>query len=88
MVIESSEQTTRTPDVVFNLISVAYHALQGIDTCEKYRKDVEGNEAMSSFFDSVIEQHRRIAERAKNLLHDQLMRGEENEGETEEPAEH
>ena len=43
---------TGTPDPVYDLISVAYHALQGAETYEQYERDAlqQGDQELAEFF--------------------------------------
>lgn len=54
----------------YNLVSVLYHALQGAETCAKYREDAqtEGSPDVADFMREVQEQNTRIAQQAKELL--------------------
>jgi rubrerythrin len=72
---KSSEQRTGTRDATYDLISVLYHALQGVETCEQYCRDAEqsGDQELSQFFRDVQENYRSHAERAKNLLGTRMM---------------
>ncbi|GIV96412.1 MAG: hypothetical protein KatS3mg057_1069 [Herpetosiphonaceae bacterium] len=65
-----TERQTGTKDVTYNLISVAYHALQGAETNSIYLQDAEkrGDTEIADFFRSVIDEDRRRADRAKELL--------------------
>jgi hypothetical protein len=65
---------TGTDDKTYNLVSVLYHALQGIENCEIYAEDADDEHRQ--FFEQACDQQRRIAQQAKQLLHDQLMYGE------------
>lgn len=63
--------TTRgTTDVVYDLISVAYHALQGAQTYGTYAVDADevGDQELAQFFRETAEEDRRRADRAKELL--------------------
>lgn len=65
---------TGTRDTTYNLISTAYHALQGAETYLQYAEDageVEDTEAVE-FFREVIAEERRRADRAKSLLRARL----------------
>ncbi len=72
-----SETTTGTRDIVYDVVSVLYHALEAADTCQEYVRDAEaeGNEELILFFREVIDQNRQLAERAKGVLRGQI--GEE-----------
>jgi rubrerythrin len=69
-------QKTGTRDVTYDLISVAYHALQGAETYQMYVEDAEssGNQDAAAFFREAQEQNRQRADRAKELLGQQLTR--------------
>ena len=65
-----SQGNTGTQDVEYNLISIAYHALQGAETYDQYIQDAEqgGNRDLAQFFRDVKEENKRRADRAKQLL--------------------
>ena len=63
---------TGTDDKTYNLTSVLYHALQGVENCELYGEDAQDDETRQ-FFDQACQQQREIAQQAKKLLHDCLM---------------
>jgi hypothetical protein len=65
---------TRTDDRTFDLISVAYHALQAGETYEQYVRDAEGrgDEEAAQFFRDVQRQQNDIADRAKQLMQSRL----------------
>jgi rubrerythrin len=65
-----SQGNTGTQDVQYNLISIAYHALQGAETYDQYIQDAEqdGNRDLAQFFRDVKEENKRRADRAKQLL--------------------
>ena len=67
---KASEKQTGTRDETYNLVSVLYHALQGIETCEQYAQDAQkaGEADLVQFFRDCQDNHRSCAERAKNLL--------------------
>lgn len=54
----------------YDLISVMYHALQAVETYQKYCDDAEqaGDKDLQNFFDECIEQNRKSAMRAQELL--------------------
>jgi hypothetical protein len=74
--MENSEEVTGTPDVSYDLMSVAYHALEAADTCSVYLDDVEseedGDEEVAALFRDTIEMNRSLAARAKTLLAQRL----------------
>jgi hypothetical protein len=60
----------RTPNVTYNLVSVAYHALQGCETYEQYAQDAEqeGKQDVAMFFREVMLEDQRRADRAQQLM--------------------
>jgi len=68
---------TGTRDITYNLISVAYHALQGAETYEVYSRDAhEVNDTeLAEFFVKAQEQNRQIADEAKMLLQARINKG-------------
>lgn len=68
------ERATGTPNTVYDLTSVLYHALEGGATYETYIRDVEesGDSGLAEFFRQVQEEDRQRAERAKELLRERL----------------
>jgi hypothetical protein len=64
---------TGTRDVTYDLTAVLYHALQGVENCQIYAADAGGKEEHRRFFDMAIENQKKLAEQAKQLLHDCLM---------------
>ena len=67
---QSSTGNTGTRDVIYDLVSVLYHALQGAETYDQYIKDAQQREDkdLVQFFHDTKEEERRRAERAKQLL--------------------
>jgi hypothetical protein len=61
---------TGTRDVVYDLVSVLYRALQGAEIYEKYAEDAfrAGDDEHAQFFRGVRDDERRRADRAKDLL--------------------
>ena len=70
-------RTTGTRDVEYNLISIAYHALQGADTMDAYVSDAEqsGDRDLAQFFRDVQQQNKQVADRARQLLRRQSGQG-------------
>ena len=66
------EKNTGTPNEVYDLISIIYHALQGAQTTYKYTKDTSGDQALTQFFEQVQQQDRQRADTALQLLRQQL----------------
>lgn len=57
-------------DRTYDLISVAYHALQAGDTYEQYIRDAEGrdDQEAAEFFRDLQQKQADIADRAKQLI--------------------
>jgi rubrerythrin len=72
-----SGQSTGARDVEYNLISIAYHALQGADTMDQYVSDAErsGDQELAKFFRETQQQNRQLAQRARELLRRQVNQG-------------
>jgi hypothetical protein len=62
--------TEHTPvdDVVYDLISVIYHALQGVETEDKYIQDAHEHEDVRQFFEEIARQDADRARRGHELL--------------------
>ena len=69
-VSDNSQGNTGTRDITYDLISTAYHLLQGAETVALYLADAEqeGDEELTQFFRETKEEYQRRAERAKQLL--------------------
>lgn len=65
---------TGTKDEHYNLVSTLYHALQGAETCGMYISDAEeaGDKEMVKFFKETQKAHRKVADRAKEVLKGKL----------------
>jgi hypothetical protein len=68
--VDYGEQTTRTRDEHYNLVSVLYHAMHGAENCDRYAADAEvtGDEHKAAFFREAQVMQAHLAERAKELL--------------------
>ena len=68
---------TGTPDPVYDLISVAYHALQGAETYEQYAEAedarAQGDQELADYFRKTQEHCRRSADEAQRLLASRLQ---------------
>jgi hypothetical protein len=75
---DDSQGDTGTRDITYDLISTAYHALQGAETVALYIGDAtqEGNQELVQFFTETKEEYQRRAERAKQLLTGHLGQGQ------------
>jgi hypothetical protein len=67
---DNSQGDTGTRDVTYDLLSVAYHALQGAETTALYIADAEqeGNQEVAQFFREAKQEYQSRAQRAKELL--------------------
>ena len=67
--IADVNQETGTRDITYDLISVAYHALQGAETYGMYARDAHGvnDTELAEFFVKSQEQSRLMADEAKQL---------------------
>lgn len=65
-----SQGDTGTRDVVYNLVSIVYHSLQGAETIDMYIRDAQesGDHELAQFFSEVKQENTRRAARAKELL--------------------
>ena len=72
-VSDNSQGDTGTRDITYDLISTAYHLLQGAETVALYVGDAEqeGDQELIEFFRETKEEYQRRADRAAepNLLH-------------------
>jgi hypothetical protein len=73
-VSQEIEQKTGTPNPVYDIISVMYHALQGAETYDRYIADAEqrGDNELVAFFRDVQTRNREVAQQAKELVRDRL----------------
>jgi rubrerythrin len=71
----SDEQTTGTGDVVYDLVSVLYHSLQGAEIYEEFATDADeaGDQELAQFFRDVQKEERSRADRAKQFLAKRLQ---------------
>jgi hypothetical protein len=67
---DNSQGDTGTRDITYDLISTAYHLLQGAETLALYIADAEqeGNQEILQFLRETKEEYIRRADRAKQLL--------------------
>lgn len=63
---------------IYDLISVAYHALQGAETYECYVQDAqkEGDQELADFFRQTQQQCQQTGADAQQLLSSRLQQGE------------
>jgi hypothetical protein len=62
--------TEHTPadDIVYDLVTIQYHALKGAEATDKYLQDAEGHDDVRAFFEEVARQDADRAVRAHELL--------------------
>ncbi len=63
-----ASQHTVADNIVYNLVSIQYHALQGAELYGKYLDDAHDHEDIASFIRDVQEQDRQRAIRCHELL--------------------
>ncbi len=68
--INESALGTRTPDEVYNVVSILYHSLKLASKCDTFAADAgnTGNSEISEFIQFVKQQELTKAERAKKIL--------------------
>ncbi len=68
--MSQAERATKTPDPIYNLVSVLYHALEGGQVYDQYIRDAEreGDEELVQFFRDVQREDQQRSERAQALL--------------------
>jgi hypothetical protein len=74
---EAQRVSTNTPDPQFDLISVAYHALEGAQTYAVYAEDAgrNGDKELAQFFIQAQQNQLACADQAKQLLSRRLGQG-------------
>ncbi len=55
-------------DIVYDLVSIQYHALKGAQVYDQYLKDAQGNEDIEHFIRMVMDEDRARAQRCHELL--------------------
>ena len=75
---DNSQGNTGTRDITYDLISTAYHLLQGAETVALYIEDAEqsGNQELVNFFRETKDEYTRRADRAKQLLAKHTAQGQ------------
>jgi hypothetical protein len=78
----SGERATGTPNTIYNLSSVLFHALQGGASYDRYVEDAEreGDEELTEFFRRVREEDRDRAAEARLLLVERTLTDVRAEG--------
>lgn len=59
---------TPTDDVIYDLVSVQYHALNGAQLYEKFTTDAEGHDDVKAFFQQCAEDDARRANQCHELI--------------------
>ena len=70
----ASEHTV-ADDIVYDLISIQYHALKGAEVYDRYIEDAHDHEQVVEFVRQVRDEDNRRARRAHELLRE-LTKGE------------
>jgi hypothetical protein len=63
-----ASQHTPADDIVYDLVTIQYHALKAAEAVDKYLTDAEGHEDVRAFFEEVARQDADRAVRAHQLL--------------------
>ncbi|MBW3611952.1 MAG: hypothetical protein M3N37_05745 [Actinomycetota bacterium] len=71
----TSEHTT-ADDIVYDLISIQYHALKGAEVYDRYIEDAHEHSDVVEFIRRVKEEDDRRAQEAHELLRDLTKKGE------------
>jgi hypothetical protein len=79
---DNSQGDTGTRDITYDLLSTAYHLLQGAETAALYIADArqEGNEELVRFFTETKDEYQRRADQAKQLLARHLTQSQGSAG--------
>ena len=59
---------TGASDLVYDLVSIQYHALKGAQVYDQFVKDAQGNDDARKFIEQVKEQDMQRAQTAHELL--------------------
>jgi hypothetical protein len=78
-----------TEDHVYGLVSVLYHALQGVQATEQYMDDAErsGDADLVRFFERCRDQQSDVASQAKQLLAERVDESAADEDDEDEDDE-
>jgi hypothetical protein len=65
-----TEQSRQPKNKNYNLISVLYHSSDNIESVKTYIQDAEqeGDQELVEFFNEILENNMRAAQRAKEML--------------------
>ena len=74
-----SEASRQPKDKNYNLISALYQASENIETLKTYIQDAqqEGDQELQEFFNGILENNMRAAQRAKEMLVPRLQQEQE-----------
>jgi hypothetical protein len=67
-VSEMAEKHSPADDIVYDLVSIQYHALKGATLYAKYAADAEGHDDVRAFIEEVRDQDAKRAVRVHELL--------------------
>jgi hypothetical protein len=63
-----AESHSPADDIVYNLVSIQYHALKGATVYAKYAADAEGHDDVLQFIEQCRQEDAQRAQRAHELL--------------------
>jgi hypothetical protein len=63
-----ASEHTPADDIVYNLVSVQYHALKGAEVYDKFIQDAEGHDDVRQFFEQVKSEDSARALKCHELL--------------------
>ncbi|MDX6379857.1 MAG: hypothetical protein QOI57_881 [Rubrobacteraceae bacterium] len=74
-----TEASRQPKDKNYNLISALYQASENVETLKTYVQDAEqeGDQELVEFFNEILENNMRAAQRAKEMLVPRLQREQE-----------
>jgi hypothetical protein len=63
-----ASEHTPADDVVYDLVSIQYHALKAAYTTDKYLQDAQGHDEVRAFFEQVAQEDAARAQRCHELI--------------------
>jgi hypothetical protein len=63
-----AEQHSPADDIVYDLVSIQYHALKAAQTYDAYVQDAEGHDDVRAFFEQCAQQDAERAKKCHELL--------------------
>ncbi len=65
-----TDQSRQPKDKNYNLIAVLYHSSDNVESLKAYIRDAqqEGDQELVDFFEGILENNLRAAQRAKEML--------------------